>query len=115
MTPANVASAALCGRWKLSGAMPQRRALILLGPLKRWLLTTDDRGSTAIEFAIIASSFMVMLLAAFEFGYMLFVQSALDNAARDAARLIRTGQAQNSANPTTTFSTLLCNEISRQI
>jgi Flp pilus assembly protein TadG len=52
-----------------------------------------------------------MLLASFEFGYMLFVQSALDNAARDAARLIRTGQAQTSSNPTGTFQTLLCNDV----
>ncbi|MBV8778283.1 MAG: pilus assembly protein [Alphaproteobacteria bacterium] len=83
--------------------------------MKRWLSALDERGATAVEFAIISTSFMVMLLASFEFGYMLFVQSALDNAARDAARLIRTGQAQTSANPTSTFSTLLCNEISQLI
>jgi Flp pilus assembly protein TadG len=52
-----------------------------------------------------------MLLAAFEFGYMLFIQSVLDNSARDAARLIRTGQAQQSANAQTTFQTLLCNDV----
>ncbi|HVH79068.1 MAG TPA: TadE/TadG family type IV pilus assembly protein, partial [Stellaceae bacterium] len=71
----------------------------------------DARGGAAIEFAIVGSAFMLMLLATFEFGYMLFVQSVLDNAARDAARLIRTGQVQTSANPTSTFSTLLCNEV----
>jgi Flp pilus assembly protein TadG len=71
----------------------------------------DATGATAIEFAIVGSSFMIMLLAAFEFGYMLFVQSVLDNAARDAARLIRTGQVQSSSNPTSTFQTLLCNEV----
>jgi Flp pilus assembly protein TadG len=54
---------------------------------------------------------MMMLLAAFEFGYMLFVQSVMDNAARDAARLVRTGQVQTSSNPTNTFQTLLCNEV----
>lgn len=83
----------------------------LLRPIK-WLKSIDTRGVAAVEFAIIASSFMLMLLAAFEFGYMLFVQSALDNAAIDAARLIRTGQVQSSSSPTSTFQTLLCNEVS---
>ena len=87
----------------------------LLGLVKRWLAAIDNRGAAAVEFAIIGTSFMVMLLAAFEFGYMLFIQSTLDNAARDAARLIRTGQAQGSANPTSTFSTLLCNDVSSLI
>jgi Flp pilus assembly protein TadG len=83
----------------------------LFGRIKRWFAAIDASGGAAMEFAIVGSSFMLMLLAAFEFGYMLFVQSVLDNAARDAARLIRTGQAQNSSNPTSTFSTLLCNEV----
>jgi len=83
----------------------------LLSLVKRWLAEIDARGATAVEFAIVGSSFMLMLLAAFEFGYMLFVQSVLDNAARDAARLIRTGQAQESSNPTSTFQTLLCSDV----
>ncbi len=36
----------------------------------------------------------------------------LDNAARDAARQIRTGQVQVAASPTTSFSTLVCNDVS---
>lgn len=84
----------------------------LFGDVKRWCMGLGQRGAASIEFAIIASSFMLMLLAAFEFGYMLFVQSALDNAARDAARLVRTGQAQQSADAQSTFQTLLCNDVS---
>lgn len=84
----------------------------LFGPVKRWLDALGERGVASIEFAIVGTAFMMMLLASFEFGYMLFVQSALDNAARDAARLVRTGQAQQSGNPTNTFSTLLCNDVS---
>ena len=71
----------------------------------------DTSGAAAVEFALVGSAFMMMLMASFEFGFMLFVQSVLDNAARDAARLIRTGQVQTSSNPTNTFSTLLCNEV----
>lgn len=87
----------------------------LLDLIKRRLKTIDDRGATAVEFAIVGGSFMVLLLAAFEFGFMLLIQSMLDNAARDAARLILTGQAQTSGDPTSTFSTLLCNEVSTLI
>jgi Flp pilus assembly protein TadG len=82
-----------------------------LGQIRRWLAALDTRGAAAIEFALVGSTFMMMLLASFEFGFMLFVQSVLDNAARDAARLIRTGQVQTSSNPTSTFSTLLCSEV----
>jgi Flp pilus assembly protein TadG len=89
--------------------------LRLLGRIRQRLKAIDARGAAAIEFAIVGSSFMLMLLASFEFGFMLFVQSVLDNAARDAARLIRTGQAQGSANPTSTFQTLLCNEVGSMI
>jgi len=79
--------------------------------IRRLLVAIDTSGAAAVEFALVGSTFMLMLLASFEFGYMLFVQSALDNAARDAARLIRTGQAQMSSNPTSTFQTLLCNDV----
>lgn len=87
----------------------------LFGRLKHWLAALDASGAAAVEFALVGSTFMMMLLACFEFGYMLFVQSTLDNAARDAARLIRTGQAQTSGNPTNTFQTLLCNEVGSMI
>ncbi|HTW50930.1 MAG TPA: TadE/TadG family type IV pilus assembly protein [Stellaceae bacterium] len=83
----------------------------LFGRMKRWWARLDASGAAAVEFAIVGSTFMMMLLACFEFGYMLFVQSVLDNAARDAARLIRTGQVQGASNPTSTFQTLLCNEV----
>ena len=83
----------------------------LFSRVRRWLATIDAKGAAAVEFALVGSAFMLMLLAAFEFGYMLFVQSVLDNAARDAARLVRTGQLQSSGNPSNTFSTLLCSEV----
>jgi len=85
--------------------------LRLLGLIKRGLKALGERGNATIEFAIVGSSFMLMLLASFEFGYMLFVQEVLDNAARDAARLVRTGQAQNSGTAQTTFQNLLCSEV----
>ncbi len=74
-----------------------------------------ERGNTTIEFAIIAPTFLLLLMAVFELGYMVFVQAVLDNAARDAARLIRTGQVQTSGNATQTFQTLLCSNVASVI
>lgn len=87
------------------------KSVRFFGPIRRCFKTLGERGAATVEFAIVGTSFMMMLLAAFEFGYMLFIQSVLDNAARDAARLIRTGQAQGTASPQTTFQTLLCDEV----
>ena len=68
-----------------------------------------------MEFAIVGSVFLMVLLAIFELGYMVFVQSTLDSSARTAARLIRTGQAQAAANPQTFFQNALCADVSTVI
>lgn len=74
-------------------------------------LPRDNRGAFAVEFAAVAPFFFLLLLGILELAIMVFVQAVLDGSARDAARLIRTGQVQTSANPQTTFQTLLCNDM----
>jgi Flp pilus assembly protein TadG len=59
-----------------------------------------ERGSAALEFAIVAPVFFALMLGILEIGTMTFAQFALQNAITQTARLIRTGQAQN-INPTT--------------
>ena len=71
-----------------------------------------ERGGAALEFAIVGPIFLMLLLAIFELGVMVFVQSVLDGSAREAARLIRTGQAQASGNAQTDFQTALCTAMS---
>jgi Flp pilus assembly protein TadG len=66
----------------------------------------------AVEMAFVAPPFLLLLLAIFELGLTLTTQSALDGAARDAARLIRTGQVQTQGNPIGTFQNLLCTKMS---
>ena len=44
------------------------------------------RGATAVEFAITAPLFFLLLLAAFEFGWMNVIRHTADNAAYEAAR-----------------------------
>lgn len=49
-----------------------------------------------MEFALIAPTFVFMVLGIFEMGLLLYADSALDGAARQAARLVRTGQVQTA-------------------
>ncbi|MGC2204289.1 MAG: TadE/TadG family type IV pilus assembly protein [Stellaceae bacterium] len=76
----------------------------------KWLerLAHDQAGSSAVEMAFVGPPFLLLLLAIFELGLTLTTQSLLDGAARDAARLIRTGQVQTQTSPITTFQNLLC-------
>ncbi len=49
-------------------------------------------GSAALEFALIAPVFFVLLMGLIEAGVIFFGQSVLQNATNDAASLVRTGQ-----------------------
>jgi len=57
-----------------------------------------NKGSVALEFAMVAPVFLLILMATVESGVMFFAQTTLQNAVNDAARLVKTGQ-------TTCFST----------
>lgn len=72
----------------------------------------SERGEVLIEFAMVAPLLFLLLLTIIDLGLMLTTQSLLDGAARDAARLIRTGQVQTTASPIATFQNLLCADMS---
>ena len=55
-----------------------------------------QRGSTAVEFALVAPLFFALIFSILEAGWFFFVNSAVEQANATAARLIRTGQAQNA-------------------
>jgi Flp pilus assembly protein TadG len=82
--------------------------------VKQFLLSRrlrNSSGSAAIEFAFVAPVFFMILLGIIEGGVMFFGQAALMNSTQDAARLIRTGQAQGAMNQAG-FTTQICNGIS---
>lgn len=56
----------------------------------------DRSGASAVEFAIVAPVFLIFMFATFEVGWFYFVNSMVDGAATNAARSLRTGQAQNA-------------------
>jgi len=72
-----------------------------------------DGGATAVEFAMISIPFLALLFAIFELGAMFLASSAMDAAVEQAARQIRTGQLQATANNNAAgFKTVVCNSIS---
>jgi len=89
----------------------------------RRLRSDANKGSAAVEFAMIAPVFFVLLMGTMEAGIMFFAQSALQNALNDTARLVRTGQTAcyttsgGNCVPMTAaqFRTQLCSEVSTLI
>jgi Flp pilus assembly protein TadG len=55
----------------------------------------NDDGVTAIEFAILGPFFIAGLLITFETSLMLFTEYVIQTSVQEAARLVRTGQAQS--------------------
>ena len=72
---------------------------------------SNRRGSAAVEFAMIAVPFFMMLFAIVETGLVFFAQQALETATQDTARLLLTGQAQNAGYTQSQFKTALCNNL----
>ena len=69
------------------------------------------KGSAMIEFAMIAPVFFVLLLGIVENGIIYFASSTLQYATDNAARYIRTGQAQAANTTQAQLRTRICNDI----
>ena len=73
----------------------------------------DDRsGTTALEFAIIATPFFALMLAIIEVSLVFFVNFTLENAVDKASRMIRTGQVQEQGFSETQFKQTICDNTS---
>ncbi|MBN9433393.1 MAG: pilus assembly protein [Bosea sp.] len=68
----------------------------------------NNRGATAVEFGLIALPFLGLIAGLLETGLMMFADSALDQATNRAARMIRTGQAQQQNFNTNSFRNEVC-------
>lgn len=68
----------------------------------------DERGVTAIEFAILALPFFTIIFAIIETAMVFFAGQVLDSAVEDASRMIKTGQAQAAGYKLANFRTLMC-------
>jgi Flp pilus assembly protein TadG len=65
-----------------------------------------------VEFALIAIPFFMLLFGILEAGVIFFAGSMLNKGTADAARLIRTGQAQAQNMTQTQFHDYICTQIS---
>ena len=83
----------------------------LKGQAKAWLhkFKNSERGSAAVEFAMVAPPFMLLLGVIMETGLMMFTEYSIQSAVQDSARLVRTGQAQGGALSQAQFKTAICN------
>jgi Flp pilus assembly protein TadG len=68
----------------------------------------DKSGSAAIEFALVAPVFFALMFSIFEVGWFYFVNSQVDAATLRAARLVKTGQAQEQNLDKTGFFNATC-------
>lgn len=73
---------------------------------RKWLHRND--GTTAIEFSLLAVPFVFFVIGIIELSILFLNESMLNGAVYDAARMIRTGQAQQSGDPETMFADALC-------
>jgi Flp pilus assembly protein TadG len=71
-------------------------------------LGRDRRGSVMLEYSILLLPALMILFGIFEMGMLVFENSVVEGATRDAARRLRTGQAQTSADPAGTFRQTFC-------
>lgn len=75
----------------------------------RWRRRED--GVAAVEFALIATPLFLMIVGILEIAMFFAAGTALEGGASAASRLLRTGQAQLSADPEETFRVALCDHV----
>ncbi len=83
-----------------------RRALGRLAVLRR-----DDNGATAIEFAMVSMPFLMLLFGLIAVGLFFFTTFSLENAVEQAARPLRTGEAQTAGMTKDQFKASVCGKL----
>jgi Flp pilus assembly protein TadG len=78
-------------------AIDQRRLAVLAGRAHlRIPFSRDERGVTAVEFALIAPVFLALLMGAIEYGLIFFTYNSATHAAWDVTRQLATNQITTS-------------------
>ena len=70
------------------------------------------RGTTAVEFALIAPVFLFMLTATVEYSLYYFKTSFLKHVLYEASRNVQTGEVQDASDPQAFFRTEYCDDAS---
>jgi Flp pilus assembly protein TadG len=75
----------------------------------------DHSGASALEFAMVATPLILLLLAIFQIGMLYFATFTLENATAQGARLIRTGQAQSQNFDAGAFKNEVCKNLNAMV
>jgi Flp pilus assembly protein TadG len=78
---------------------------------KRLELWKCKRGTAAVEFALVAIPFFMLLFAILEASIIYFASITLENGMYEVARLIRTGQIAPGEDAAKQFKEALCGEV----
>lgn len=68
----------------------------------------DESGANAVEFALVAGPFLVLLVGLLEVCMIFIVTTTLEHGAAEATRRIRTGELQSSGASAEAFKTIVC-------
>ncbi|MBZ0217058.1 MAG: pilus assembly protein, partial [Fimbriimonadaceae bacterium] len=99
------------GTWaRLIGRSLRRSGVFVSSRNKINEFNDGETGATAVEFAILAFPFLMLLLAVIEVGIVFFATQIMETGVEGAARLIRTGQAQQFSQAQ--FKLEVCDRIS---
>ena len=69
-------------------------------------------GSTAVEFAMVALPFAIMMFSIIEIAFVFVLDSTLENAVIETGRRVRTGQASAAGYTVDTFKSSVCGKMS---
>jgi len=86
-----------------SAIRPGLRLLSKLRSLRR-----DENGATAVEFAIVATPFMMFILGLIGCAFYFFIMSSIEKGMDQASRLVRTGQAVTQKLTVNQFRQSIC-------
>ena len=89
-----------------SGSPLVRRPFAGHGMIARFLRC--ERGSPAVEFALVAAPFVGLMIAILQVGLIYFAQESLETAVEQTSRLVLTGQVQSAGMTQTQFASALC-------
>jgi len=67
-----------------------------------------DKGTAAVEFALVAAPFLGLLVAMFQTTLVFFAERVLDETTEEASRVILTGQATSQNMTASQFATWVC-------
>lgn len=78
---------------------------------RRAAFARDDKGATAVEFALVGTPFLALVVALIQTFLVFFAQELLESVTRQAARLVMTGQVQSAQMTQAAFKQKVCDQV----